>query len=310
MVEISVVWHKIPDTDCTLSAIIFSDYLNKKWYKAIPYIQWELNKETEYLLETLKIEKPDIKTYFPEGTKVALVDHNEEMQSVDNIEQLDIVWVVDHHKVNFSTNLPLNIRMEAICSTSSILYKMYKESSFEISKEIWTMILAWILSDSLLFKSATTTKEDILIAEELKNITWITDFEAFAMPMFNAKSDLWNMDPEDIVKYDYKESVINWYKIWVWTLETTNPWYALWRKTELLDAMQKIKTESNLSFIFLSVVDIIWMKNTSFVLDWEDTEVVKQVFKTEVIDNLADLKLRLSRKKQIIPDLTEYFNQK
>lgn len=310
MKEISVIWHKIPDTDCTLSAIVFADFLNKKGYLATPYIQWELNKETEYLLETLNITKPVIKTSFPEWTRIALVDHNEKPQTVDNIEELEIEWVIDHHKVDFSTKSPLNIRMEAICSTSSILYKMYKEASFEISKEIWTMILAWILSDSLLFKSATTTKEDVIIAEELKTITWITDFEAFAMPMFNAKSDLWDMNPEDIVKYDYKEFEVNWYKIWVWTLETTNPWYALWRKEKLLEAMEKIKKDSNLNFIFLSVVDIIWMKNTSFVLNWEDANIVKEVFKTEVIDNLADLKARLSRKKQIIPDLTEYFTNK
>lgn len=310
MKEISVIWHKIPDTDCTLAAIIFADYLNKKWYSATAYIQWELNKETEYLLETLNIAKPEIKTSFPEGSRIALVDHNEKFQTVDNISELEIDWVVDHHKVDFSTKSPLNIRMEAICSTCSILYKMYKEANFEISKEIWTMILAWILSDSLLFKSATTTKEDVIIAEELKSITWITDLETFAMPMFNAKSDLWDMDPEAIVKYDYKEFEVNWYKIWVWTLETTNPWYALGRKSELLNAMEKIKLESNLNFILLSVVDIIWMKNTSFALDWEDSDIVKDIFKAEVIDNLADLKNRLSRKKQIIPDLTEYFTNK
>lgn len=310
MKEISVIWHKIPDTDCTLAAIIFADYLNKKWYSATPYIQWELNKETEYLLETLNIAKPEIKTSFPEWSRIALVDHNEKFQTVDNIWELEIDWVVDHHKVDFSTKSPLNIRMEAICSTCSILYKMYKEANFEISKEIWTMILAWILSDSLLFKSATTTKEDVVIAEELKTITQITDLEAFAMPMFNAKSDLWDMHPEAIVKYDYKEFEVNWYKIWVWTLETTNPWYALGRKIDLLNAMEKIKLESNLNFILLSVVDIIWMKNTSFALDWEDSDIVKDIFKAEVIDNLADLKNRLSRKKQIIPDLTEYFTNK
>ncbi|MDD5213391.1 MAG: manganese-dependent inorganic pyrophosphatase [Candidatus Gracilibacteria bacterium] len=310
MKQINVVGHKIPDTDCTLSAIVFADYLNKKGYEAKPYIQGELNKETEYLLETLNIAKPEIATSFPEGTRVALVDHNEKSQTLDNIGDLDLEWVVDHHKVDFSTSAPLNIRMEAICSTSSILYKMYKESGFEISKEIGTMMLAGILSDSLLFKSATTTKEDVIIAEELKSITQITDFEKFAMPMFDAKSDLGDMDPEDIVKYDYKEFEINGHKIGVGTLETTNPGYALGRKNELLEAMKRIKEKSSLNFIFLSVVDIIGMKNISMVLDGDDSEVVKSVFDTEVTDNLADLKMRLSRKKQIIPDLTEFFTKK
>lgn len=310
MKQINVIWHKIPDTDCTLSAIVFADYLNKKWYSATAYIQGELNKETEYLLETLNIVKPEIKTSFPEWTRIALVDHNEKIQTVDNISELEIDWVIDHHKVDFSTNTPVNIRMESLCSTCSVIYKIYKEAWFEISKEIGTMILAWILSDSLLFRSATTTKEDTIIAEELKTITWISDFYSFAMPMFNAKSDLGDMHPEDIVKYDYKEFEVNWYKVWVWTLETTNPAYAFGRKDELLEAMGKIKIESNLDFILLSVVDIIWIKNTSFVLDWKDTDILKEIFKTEVFDNTADLKTRLSRKKQIIPDLTDFFSKK
>ncbi len=309
MIDIKIVWHKIPDTDATLWAIIFSDFLNKKWlYNATAYIQWELNKETEYLLESLSITKPEIKTNFPAWTKIWLVDHNEEFQTLDNIEELEVEWIIDHHKINFKTNSPLNIRMEKLCSTCSILYKMYKENSVELSKDIATMILAWILSDSLLFKSATTTKEDIQIAEELKEITWISDFEDFAMPMFNAKSDLWDMLAKDIVKYDYKEFEVNWVKAWIGTLETTNPLYSLWRKDELLKAMQEIKIENNLDFILLSVVDIIWEKNTSIVLDWKDTEIIENVFNTKVESNLVDLKRRLSRKKQIVPDLTNYFN--
>ncbi len=309
MIDIKVIWHKIPDTDATLASIILSDFLNKKWlYNATPYIQWELNKETEYLIETLNIAKPEIQTSFPAWTKVALVDHNEKFQTLDNIEELEIEWVVDHHKIDFQTSSPLNIRMEKLCSTCSILYKMYKENNIEITKNIATMILAGVLSDSLLFKSATTTKEDINIAEDLKEITWIQDFENFAMPMFNAKSDLWDMPAKEIVKYDYKEFEVNWIKAWIGTLETTNPWYSLWRKEEILKAMQEIKEESNLDFILLSVVDIIWENNTSFVLDWKDTEIIEKVFNTKVVDNLADLKRRLSRKKQIVPELTKYFN--
>jgi manganese-dependent inorganic pyrophosphatase len=309
MIDIKVVWHKIPDTDATLWAIIFSDYLNKKWlYNAKAYIQWELNKETEYLLETLNIQKPEIQTSFPAWTKVALVDHNEKFQTLDNIEELEIEWVIDHHKVSFTTNAPLNIRMGKLCSSCSVLYKMYIEAWIKIEKEIWTMILAWILSDSLLFKSATTTKEDIEIAEKLKEITWINDFEKFAMPMFDAKSDLWDMPAKDIVKYDYKEFEVNWTKAWIGTLETTNPNYALWRKEELIEAMEEIKKESNLDFILLSVVDIIWEKNISMVLEWKDSQIVEEVFWAKVENNLADLKRRLSRKKQIVPDLTNYFN--
>ena len=308
MREIKVVWHKIPDTDCTLSAIIACDYLEKKWYsKATPYIQWELNKETEFLLKELNIKKPEIKTNFPAETNICLVDHNEEFQTLDNLSELNVEWLIDHHKINFECSKPINIRIEPICSTGSILYKMYKEAWFEITKEIWTMMLACIMSDSLLFRSATTTKEDTIIAKELQKITGIEDLEEFAMPMFNAKSDLWDMEVEKLIKYDYKEFDFNWVKAGIWTLETTNPAYGLWRKEEILEGLEKIKKQDNIDFIILSIVDIIWQKNTTICLDWKETEVIEKVFNTKVENNLADLKNRLSRKKQIVPELTKYF---
>ncbi len=308
MIDIKVVGHKSPDTDCVCSAIIFADYLNKKWYDAIAYKQWTLNNETAYLLSNLNIKSPEFATSFGAWTKVALVDHNEKSQSLDNIDELDIEYIIDHHKIDFSTSEPINIRAEKVCSTASVLYKMYKENWVEISKTIWILILASILSDSLLFRSVTTTKEDILLAKELSEITWITDFDDFMKPLFDAKSDLWNMSIEELIKYDYKEFEVNWKKIGIWTLETTNPNYALWRKSEILAGLKDIKNASNLDFILLSIVDIFGEKNISIVLDWYDTEVVEKVFKTQVKDNLIDLKNRLSRKKQIAPDLTNFFS--
>jgi manganese-dependent inorganic pyrophosphatase len=309
MIDIKVVWHKVPDTDCTFASIIFAEYLNKKWeYKATPYIQWKLNNETKYLVELLWIQLPEIKNSFPAWTKIALVDHNEKSQTLDNIWELNIEYLVDHHKIDFSTQTPVNIRMEKICSTCSILYKMYKEAWFEISEKIWKMMLAWILSDSLLFKSTTTAPEDKVIAKDLQEITWIMDLEKFAMNMFNAKSDLWDINAEDLIKYDYKVFNLNWKNIWVWTLETTNPNYWLGRKNEILEWMKNIKQKDWLDFIMLSIVDIIWEKNTTIVLDWNDTNIVEEVFWNKVENNLIDLWRRLSRKKEVIPELTNYFS--
>ena len=310
MLDIKVIWHKIPDTDCVLSAIIAKDFLIKKWYNAESYIQGWLNKETEYLLKKLNINEPEIKTSFNKLTRVCLVDHNEIFQAPDNLNELDVAWIIDHHKVNFESSTPLNMIIEPICSTWSILYKMYKNEWFEITKEIWTMMLACILSDSLLFKSATTTKEDIILAKELQKITWIDSLENFAMPMFDAKSDLWDMEVKKLIKYDYKEFNFNWIKAWIGTIETTNPNYALWRKDEILEWLKYIKNNDDLDFILLSVVDIIWEKNISIVIDWDETKIIEELFNTKVENNLADLKNRLSRKKQVVPDLTNYFNKK
>ncbi len=307
MREINVIWHKNPDTDCTLSAIIMADYLKKKWYTATPYIQWTLNKETLYLIEKYDIVSPQIHTSLPTSIEVCLVDHNEASQAPDNLSELNVTWVVDHHKVKFETVLPLYMRFEPICSTASILYKMYKESGFEISVKIATLMLACIMSDSLLFRSPTTTKEDIEISKELQEITWITNLESFAMPMFDAKSDLWDLSAKEVVKYDYKVFQIGDKKCGVGTLETTNPGHALWRKRELLRAMRDIRNENSLDFIMLSVVDILEEKNTTLILDGEDTKILEDIFNISVSGNLADLWRRLSRKKQIAPDLTAYF---
>mgnify|MGYP002135239205 CR=1 FL=1 len=211
MSKILVMGHKNPDTDSICSAIAYANLKKELGFEVEAVRLGTISKETQFILDYLSIDAPRLIEGVNEGDKIILVDHNEEGQSVNNRDAATILEIVDHHKIDLSTNAPLNIRMEAICSTASVLFKMYKEAWFEISKEIWTMILAWILSDSLLFKSATTTKEDVLIAEELKKITWIEDLEKFAMPMFDAKSDLGDMPAEDIVKYDYKEFLLYLY---------------------------------------------------------------------------------------------------
>jgi len=304
--EIQVIWHKNPDTDCTLSAIIMADFLTKKWYKATAYIQWELNKETEYLLEEYAISKPEIKTNLDKKIEVCLVDHNEASQAPDDLSELNITWLVDHHKINFETSSPLNMRVEPLCSTASILYKMYKESGFEISKDIATMMLACIMSDSLLWKSPTSTQEDKIIAWELQKIAKISDLEIFAMPMFQAKSDLWNMPILEVIQYDYKIFELSGKKCWIGTLETTNPGYWLGRKNEVLTGMQELKKEQNLDFIMLSIVDILNETNTTIIWD-EDTKTLEDIFGVHVQDNLANLWNRISRKKQLAPVATEYF---
>ncbi|MDD3303037.1 MAG: manganese-dependent inorganic pyrophosphatase [Candidatus Gracilibacteria bacterium] len=308
MIDIKVFGHKVPDTDTICSAVILTNYLNNKGYNAKAYKLGELNNETAYLFDLLNLEIPETITSLPSGTKVALVDHNEKSQTIDNIDELDIEYIVDHHKFSITTSNPINIRAEKLGSTASVLYKMYKESNIEISKEIGTLMLAAILSDTLLFRSATTTKEDTIIAEELKSITGINDFKEFMNPLFEAKSNLGDINVIDLIKYDYKETEIAGKMIGVGTIETVNPSYALGRKEEILKGLEQIKKDGNLEFIMLSVVDIFGEKNITIVLNGKDSEIVEKVFDTKIENNLADLKNRLSRKKQVVPNLTEYFN--
>ena len=306
MKSIQIIWHKNPDTDATLSAIIMADFLSKKWYQATAYIQGELNKETEYLLAHYSIQKPEIKTILNPDIELCLVDHNETSQSIDNLSDCQVTWLVDHHKIDFKTSAPLYMRVEPLCSTASILYKMYTESGFDISKEIATMMLACIMSDSLLWKSPTTTDEDKEIAEDLQKISGISDLESFAMPMFEAKSDLWDMQVKDVIQYDYKIFELSGKRCGIGSLETTNPWYAFGRKSEILIWLQELKVEQKLDFIMLSIVDILTENNTTIVAD-EDSDTLENIFWVHVRDNEADLWNRISRKKQLAPLATEYF---
>ncbi len=308
MTQIQIIGHKNPDTDCTLSAIIAADYLEKKWYTATVFIQWSLNKETQYFLETYKIPEPEIQTKLNPEIDVCLVDHNESSQSIDNLSEVTVSHVIDHHKVQFTSNAPLFMRLEPLCSTASVLYKMYSDEWFIISKEIATMMLACIMSDSLLWKSPTTTQEDKEIVSQLQKISEISDLEAFAMPMFEAKSDISDLDAQDIIMSDYKIFEAGTITFWCGTVETTSPKSILERKWEILDWLKEIKEKQKLDFIMVSIVDILNEKNTTLVLDGKDSDIIELVFWCTVLENQADLWARLSRKKQIIPELTQYLS--
>lgn len=307
---IYVSWHKIPDTDSVLSAIAFAEFLKLKWEETTPVRLWNLNNETSFLLDEIWYSAPELISSLPENTKIALVDHNEPKQSIDNISELDICYLVDHHPFgNFNTKKALYVIAEPLACTCSIIYKLFENAWFEISPKLAKLMLSAIISDTLYFRSPTTTDEDREIVSKLNEIAKIDDLEAYSLKMFDAKSDLWDISAVDLIKIDYKEFDVAWKKLWVWTIETTNPSYSLGRKDEILENMEKIKNESWLDFILLSVVDILNEKNISFVSNQTWAGIVEAVFSAKAEWWLVDLWRRISRKKEIIPQLTEYFNK-
>ncbi len=303
--------HKVPDTDSTISSIVYSKYLNDNWIKTKVIKLWELNNETKFVLDLVWEKTPETITNLPEWSNIILTDHNDKSQSIDDIDKLNIIELIDHHNFwNFSTNKPIKARCEPLCSTCSILYKIFKETNYEINKKTATMLISAIISDSLYFRSPTTTKEDINIVEELNKIALIENLEDFAQNIFWAKSDLWDITAKEIIKSDYKEFKVNNYNFWVWVLETTNPSFALNKENEIIKAMEEIKKESNLDFIMFSIVDIFEEKNTTLSWDKNDKIIIEEIFAKKFNWNKADLWRILSRKKQIVPELNNYFNNK
>ena len=161
--------HRNPDTDSICSAIAYSYLLNAtNKYNAVPVRLGEINRETEYVLNYLQIEKPEIISDVEDGQNIILVDHNESTQSADNISNANILKVIDHHTMNFVAPYQLYYRAEPVGCTATVLYKMYKEYDIPISKKIATLMLSAMVSDTLLFKSPTCTNDDIIIARKLQ----------------------------------------------------------------------------------------------------------------------------------------------
>ncbi|MBP6921164.1 manganese-dependent inorganic pyrophosphatase [Candidatus Gracilibacteria bacterium] len=307
-----IIGHKNPDSDAVLSALIAKEYFIAMGMEAEAYRLGDLNKETDFVLKSIGIEAPKIISTLEPGSEVVLVDHNSVNQTIDGIETLRIKYIIDHHRVeNLSSDEPIQLRFDPICSTCSILFLMFAEQDLEIPDHVAKMILAGILSDSLAFRSPTTTDEDREIAGYLAEDLGIDDVQAYAKAMFDAKSDLGDMPTRKILELDYKVFTFGGDKKYGYgVMETTSPNYAMSRKGDIIADMQKLKEETGLHAIFFSVVDILAEKNTTFVAGDIESEALRVVFGAETQDMIADLGKRMSRKKELEPLLTAYFEKK
>lgn len=303
-----IFWHKNPDTDAVLSAIVAKEYFFAMGQEAQAYRLGELNKETAYILKSVWVESPPLLESLEAGSEVVLVDHNAPAQSFSWLENLSIACIIDHHAVeSLSTKTPIQLRFDPVCSTCSILFLMFAEQDLEIPDHVAKLILAGILSDSLAFRSPTTTDEDREIAEYLAEDLGITDIQAFAKAMFDAKSDIHDLPIRTIVTQDFKEYTVRDKRFAYGVHETTNPTSVLARKQEIIADLRTLKEESDLHAVFFSVVDIMTEKNITFVISDIEKNALKWAFSVETVDEVADLGKRLSRKKELEPAIRAYF---
>ena len=166
--------HKNPDTDSITSSLVMANLVKKIWNEdAVACRLGNVNKETEYVLSYLGMEAPQLIENVEEGADVILVDHNSPKESIDNLDKLNIVKVVDHHKLALETAYPLFYRAEAVGCTETIMYKLYKENNVEVDKTTATLMASAIISDTLLLKSPTTTEDDKVAVAELSEIAGI-----------------------------------------------------------------------------------------------------------------------------------------
>lgn len=233
--------------------------------------------------------------------RVILVDHNEFRQSVDGIEEAEILEIIDHHKIGvLDTKVPINFRNMPVGSTSSIIYMLFKENNISIPFNIAGILMGAILSDTLLFKSPTTTQIDRDIVNYLSSKIGI-NYETFAYEMFKAGSNIINRTPEEILYSDFKNFAINDKKIGIGQVSTLNPEHILNNKDKYIELLNKVSKELNYSIVALFVTDI--MNNCSHCLYNDSSkEILKLCFTNSLYQGIA-LPGVVSRKKQIIPTI-------
>jgi len=305
---IYVFGHKNPDTDSVTSALVYTNFLKSKGVEATAVCLNNINSETKFVLNSLSIPAPKVVSELKKGSRIVLVDHNEAVQSINNLSELKIEEVIDHHKFNFRTEAPVKIRAEKLGSTCSIIYKILKENAYKVSKEEATLLISGIISDTLFFRSPTSTEEDKIIVEELSKVAKMKSVEEYSLQMFKEKSNVSHLKAKELVKMDYKEYEFKDKKYGIGVIETTDAEGVLARKKEIVEALDEIKEQDNVEGILVSVVDILNEHNTTIVSGEHEAEILVAVFNGKQIEhNLYSLGPILSRKKQIVPKLEEHF---
>lgn len=301
--KILIFGHKNPDTDTICSSMVKERFNKKtecKFPKAVRL--GNINKETQYVLDYLGLEAPELIESVEEGQKVILVDHNEFGQSVDGIEKAKIMGVVDHHRIaNFETSEPLYYLAKPYGCTSTILYQEYKHRNFEISKEEAILMASAIISDTLLLKSPTTTEHDIKALEELEKIAGI-DIKEYGLEMLKAGTDLDDFTAKELVNLDAKSLEKNGVKFVIAQVNTVSIEDVLKRQEELENAMREEIKENGLNIFVLAITDIL-NSNSEIIALGDKVDVVEKAFDKKLENNRAFLEGVVSRKKQLLPNI-------
>ena len=225
------------------------------------------------------------------------------MESVPNLDNANILKVVDHHKLGLSTSYPVYYRAEPVGCTQTVMYKLYKDAGIEIDKKIATLMVSAIISDTLLFKSPTCTDEDLKIAKELAKIAEI-DIQTYGMDMLKAGTDLSSFSIEEILKLDAKEAMFKEIKAVINQVNTASIEEVMKMKSELENGIEKVINDKKLDVFILLITDII-NSNSQVIALGEKVSLVEKAFNVKLENNTALLKGVVSRKKQVIPVLTE-----
>ncbi|MCC6009064.1 MAG: manganese-dependent inorganic pyrophosphatase [Rhodobacteraceae bacterium] len=303
---IRVFGHKAPDTDATGSAIIWAWYLDEiRGDKAAPALLGEPNTEAAFVLKRWGLAKPELLPPLEPGAPVVIVDTNNPAELPEGINSADIRAIIDHHKLvgGLETKGPIEITVRPVACTATLLHELMGPDATRMPDAIKGLMQSCILSDTLEFRSPTTTPVDKALAEKLAVELDIV-IPDYAAEMFAAKSDVSAFSDAELLRMDSKEYEVAGTSFRVSVLETTSPAIVLDRKDSLIDSMKAVAAEDGVDQVLLFVIDILREEATLLVPNDLVRQLAEKSFGASVTGDSVVLPGIMSRKKQIVPALT------
>lgn len=304
---IKVFGHIAPDTDATGSAILMAWYLNNfTSNKAEAYVLGVLNKETQFMLNHWGVKEPSLLESIEKGDKVVVVDTNNPQELFPNINEAEILHIVDHHKLigGLKTETPVSVFMKPLASTASVIHDLIGVSNEDkMPREIMGVMLTCILSDTLAFRSPTTTPHDKDLAQRLGTKLGV-NIEEYSDMMFKAKSDVSDFTDHGLIHLDSKKFEVGDKNFRVSVVETTDPESILNRYDGIVKTIEEIKVEDKgITDVLFFVVDILKEEAIVFTPNEYVQKVIGTSFEVTCTGKTHNLPGIVSRKKQIVPSL-------
>ncbi|HFH9486286.1 TPA: manganese-dependent inorganic pyrophosphatase [Streptococcus agalactiae] len=310
MSKILVFGHQNPDSDAIGSSVAFAYLAKEAWGLDTEAVALGTpNEETAYVLDYFGVQAPRVvESAKAEGVEtVILTDHNEFQQSISDIKDVTVYGVVDHHRVaNFETANPLYMRLEPVGSASSIVYRMFKENGVSVPKELAGLLLSGLISDTLLLKSPTTHASDIPVAKELAELAGV-NLEEYGLEMLKAGTNLSSKTAAELIDIDAKIFELNGEAVRVAQVNTVDINDILARQEEIEVAIQEAIVTEGYSDFVLMITDIV-NSNSEILALGSNMAKVEAAFEFTLENNHAFLAGAVSRKKQVVPQLTESYN--
>jgi manganese-dependent inorganic pyrophosphatase len=300
-----VFGHTSPDTDSTGSPIVWAWYLNEiKGVDAKPVLLGKPNTEAAFVLKHWGLQTPEIIEDVDDGQPVVIVDTNNPAELPANINGTDIRGIIDHHRLvaGLKTRGPIEVRIEPVACTATLMWKMIGADMAKMPESVKGAMLSCILSDTLKFRSPTTTDIDKTVAQGLAEDLGI-DIDDYAAQMFAAKSDVSAFTDSELLRLDSKKYELAGTKFRISLLETTAPKVVLERKDSLMQAMPTVAAEDGVEQVLLFIVDILREEAILLIPNDPVRRLAEKSFGVPPEGDMVVLPGVMSRKKQIIPNL-------